>query len=176
MNRPGGGLPRQLWFNMSMTSELESPDIHWMRRALALAVQAAREGEVPVGAVLVKDGELIAEERNRPIADHDPTSHAEIRVLRAAGKVLQNYRLPGTTLYVTLEPCPMCAGAIVHSRVDRVVYAASDPRTGAAGSVYNLLQSNELNHRCEVTGGVLETESATLLREFFRARRGLQTG
>jgi len=154
-----------------MTQELESPDLHWMRRALELAQLAAREGEVPVGAVLVKDGKLIAEERNRPIAGHDPTAHAEIRVLREAGKVLQNYRLPGTTLYVTLEPCPMCAGALVHARVERVVFAAADPRTGAAGSVYNLLQSNELNHRCVVTSGVLAEESGQLLRDFFRSRR-----
>ena len=154
-----------------MSIELESPDIHWMRRALELATLAAREGEVPVGAVLVKDGELIAEGRNRPIADHDPTAHAEIQLLRAAGKAMQNYRLSGTTLYVTLEPCPMCAGAIVHARVGRVVFAATDPRTGAAGSIYNILQSNELNHRCEVEGGVLAEESATLLRGFFRSRR-----
>lgn len=154
-----------------MENQLESPDIHWMRRALAQAELAAREGEVPVGAVLVKDGRLIAEEHNRPIGDHDPTGHAEIRLLRSAGKSLQNYRLGGTTLYVTLEPCPMCAGAIVHARVARVVFAARDPRTGAAGSVYNILQSNELNHRCEVAGGVLEAESAVLLRDFFRARR-----
>ncbi len=156
---------------MSMSIELESPDIHWMRRALELATLAAREGEVPVGAVLVKDGELIAEGRNRPIADHDPTAHAEIQLLRAAGKAMQNYRLSGTTLYVTLEPCPMCAGAIVHARVGRVVFAATDPRTGAAGSIYNILQSNELNHRCEVEGGVLAEESASLLRHFFRSRR-----
>ena len=157
---------------MSMTSiELESPDIHWMRRALELATLAAREGEVPVGAVLVKDGQLIAEGRNRPIANHDPTAHAEIQLLRAAGKVMNNYRLSGTTLYVTLEPCPMCAGAIVHARVQRVVFAATDPRTGAAGSIYNILQSNELNHRCEVEGGVLAEESTTLLRGFFRSRR-----
>ncbi len=154
-----------------MSIELESPDIHWMRRALELATLAAREGEVPVGAVLVKDGELIAEGRNRPIADHDPTAHAEIQLLRAAGKAMQNYRLSGTTLYVTLEPCPMCAGAIVHARVGRVVFAATDPRTGAAGSIYNILQSNELNHRCEVEGGVLAEESASLLRHFFRSRR-----
>lgn len=154
-----------------MTSELESPDIHWMRLALQQAQLAAREGEVPVGAVLVREGQLIAEERNRPIAEHDPTGHAEIRLLRRAGKRLGNYRLNGTTLYVTLEPCPMCAGAIVHARVERVVFATSDPRTGAAGSVYNLLQSNELNHRCRVEGGVLEQESASLLREFFRSRR-----
>lgn len=154
-----------------MNIELESPDIHWMRRALELATLAAREGEVPVGAVIVKDGELVAEGRNRPIAGHDPTAHAEIQALRAAGKALNNYRLGGTTLYVTLEPCPMCAGAIVHARVARVVFAATDPRTGAAGSVYNILQSNELNHRCEVEGGVLAEESATLLRDFFRSRR-----
>ena len=154
-----------------MSIELESPDIHWMRRALELATLAAREGEVPVGAVLVKEGQLIAEGRNRPIANHDPTAHAEIQLLRAAGKALNNYRLSGTTLYVTLEPCPMCAGAIVHARVQRVVFAATDPRTGAAGSIYNILQSNELNHRCEVEGGVLAEESATLLRDFFRSRR-----
>lgn len=142
-----------------------------MRRALEQAQLAAREGEVPVGAVLVKDGKLIAEERNRPIADHDPTGHAEIRLLRKAGRQLENYRLTGTTLYVTLEPCPMCAGAIVHARVGRVVYATADPRTGAAGSIYNILQSNELNHRCEVLGGVLADESAALLRDFFRSRR-----
>lgn len=142
-----------------------------MRRALAQAQLAAREGEVPVGAVLVREGRLIAEERNRPIAEHDPTGHAEIRLLRKAGRVLGNYRLTGTTLYVTLEPCPMCAGAMVHARVGRVVYATADPRTGAAGSVYNLLQSNELNHRCEVEEGVLAGECATLLRDFFRRRR-----
>ncbi len=160
-----------LWFNNAMSIELESPDIHWMRRALELATLAAREGEVPVGAVIVKDGELIAEGRNNPIAGHDPTAHAEIQALRAAGKALNNYRLGGTTLYVTLEPCPMCAGAIVHARVERVVFAATDPRTGAAGSIYNILQSNELNHRCEVQGGVLAEESAAMLREFFRSRR-----
>ncbi len=154
-----------------MKNELESPDTYWMRRALTLAQQAAREGEVPVGAVLVKDGEMIAEGWNRPIAENDPSGHAEMRVLRAAGKTLENYRLPGTTLYVTLEPCPMCAGALVHARVARVVYAAADPRTGAAGSVFNLLQSDSLNHRCEVSGGVLAEESGALLQEFFKRRR-----
>ncbi len=154
-----------------MITELESPDIHWMRHALSLAMRAAQAGEVPVGAVLVKDGQLIAEGWNLPISHNDPTAHAEIQALRAAGKAMNNYRLLGTTLYATLEPCPMCAGAIVHARVERVVYATSDPRTGAAGSVYNILQSNELNHRCEVTAGVLAEESATLLRDFFRSRR-----
>ncbi len=165
--RDGSGV----WFNTFMTLELESPDHFWMRHALLLALQAAREGEVPVGAVLVKEGRLIAEGWNRPIGHHDPTAHAEIQALRAAGRVQRNYRLPGTTLYVTLEPCPMCAGAIVHARVERVVFAAADPRTGASGSVFNLLQSGELNHRCEVEGGILAEESGGLLREFFRMKR-----
>lgn len=142
-----------------------------MRYALRLAMRAAQQGEVPVGAVLVKDGQLIAEGWNLPISHNDPTAHAEIQAMRAAGKVLNNYRLLGTTLYATLEPCPMCAGAIVHARVGRVVFATPDPRTGAAGSVYNLLQSNELNHRCEVKGGVLAEASSALLRDFFRSRR-----
>ncbi len=142
-----------------------------MRHALGLAMRAAQAGEVPVGAVLVKDGQLVAEGWNLPISHNDPTAHAEIQAMRAAGKALKNYRLLGTTLYATLEPCPMCAGAIVHARVARVVYATPDPRTGAAGSVYNILQSNELNHRCEVTAGVLAEESARLLRDFFRSRR-----
>ncbi len=165
------GQYREIWFNTRMTVELESPDIHWMRHALGLAMRAAQAGEVPVGAVLVKEGQLVAEGWNLPISHHDPTAHAEIQVLRAAGKALNNYRLLGTTLYATLEPCPMCAGAIVHARVGRVVFATPDPRTGAAGSVYNILQSNELNHRCEVEGGVLAGESAGLLRDFFRSRR-----
>lgn len=154
-----------------MNMELESPDHYWMRHALSLALRAAQEGEVPVGAVLVKDGQLVAEGWNRPIGHHDPTAHAEIQALRAGGKSLSNYRLNGTTLYVTLEPCPMCAGAIVHARVQRVVFAAADPRTGAAGSVYNILQSNELNHRCEVVAGVLAEESGQMLRDFFRIKR-----
>jgi len=151
--------------------QLDSPDNLWMRHALSLALRAAQEGEVPVGAVVVKEGKLIAEGWNRPIGHHDPTAHAEIQALRAAGKAMNNYRLNGTTLYVTLEPCPMCAGAIVHARVSRVVFAAPDPRTGAAGSVYNILQSNELNHRCEVVGGLLEQDSGQLLRDFFRIKR-----
>ena len=154
-----------------MSPELESPDFHWMRHALELATLAAREGEVPVGAVVVKGGQLVAEGWNRPIGNHDPSAHAEIQALRAAGQALNNYRLNGTTLYVTLEPCPMCAGAIVHARVQRVVFAAADPRTGAAGSIYNILQSNELNHRCEVDSGILARESSELLRHFFRLRR-----
>lgn len=146
-------------------------DVAWMRRALELAGEAEAAGEVPVGAVLVSDGTLLAEARNEPIARHDPSAHAEMLVLRAAGRALGNYRLPGTTLYVTLEPCPMCAGALVHARVQRVVYGAADPRTGAAGSVLDLLRSDTLNHRCVVEGGVLGDESGALLRGFFRRRR-----
>lgn len=143
-----------------------------MQYAFNLAKQAEAEGEVPVGAVLIQDNELIAEGWNQPIGHSDPTAHAEIQTLRAASQRLENYRLPGTTLYVTLEPCPMCAGAIVHARVDRVVFGAFDPRAGAAGSIFNLLQAQELNHCCEITPGVLSEQCADLLRGFFRARRG----
>jgi len=142
-----------------------------MSRALDMAARAEAEGEVPVGALLVQDGELIAEGWNRPIGSHDVTAHAEIEVLRAAGRRLGNYRLPGTTLYVTLEPCVMCAGAIVHARVERLVYGAADPRTGAVASVFNVLDEASLNHRVRYEGGVLAEESAELLRRFFRARR-----
>lgn len=147
-------------------------DSHWMRHALALAQRAAAEGEVPVGAVVVdSEGQILGEGWNRPIAAHDPTAHAEIQALRAAAEKVGNYRLVGATLYVTLEPCPMCAGAMVHARVRRVVYGAADPRSGAAGSVFNLLQSEQLNHRAEVTGGVLSEACGALLRGFFRERR-----
>ncbi len=143
-----------------------------MRHALALARRAEAEGEVPVGAVLVRDGEPIGEGWNRPIGEHDPSAHAEIMALRAAGKAVGNYRLPDSTLYVTLEPCPMCAGAIVHARVTRVVFGASDPRTGAAGSVFDLLPSDaRFNHRTACEGGLLADEAGELLRAFFRARR-----
>ena len=142
-----------------------------MERALALAREAAAAGEVPVGAVLVRDGALVAEGHNRPIADHDPTAHAEIVALRAAGRRLANYRLPGTILYVTLEPCTMCVGALVHARVQRLVFGAPDPRTGAAGSVIDLARAPFHNHRLAVTGGVLAEASAELLRDFFRRRR-----
>ncbi len=150
---------------------LESPDQYWMRRALRLAEQAAREGEVPVGALLVKNGQLVAEGWNRPIIQNDPSAHAEIRVLRAAGQALANYRLVDTTLYVTLEPCTMCAGAIIHARVARVVFGAHDPKGGAAGSLFNVLNSDQYNHRVELLGGVLGDECASLLTSFFRQRR-----
>ncbi|MGE0861719.1 MAG: tRNA adenosine(34) deaminase TadA [Gammaproteobacteria bacterium] len=147
-------------------------DRHFMGLALALARRAEAAGEVPVGAVLVRGDEVLGEGWNQPVASSDPTAHAEVVALRAASARLANYRLPGTTLYVTLEPCPMCAGAIVHARVARVVYGARDPRAGAAGSVLNVLEHPVLNHRAIVQGGVEAETSAMLLTEFFRARRG----
>ena len=146
-------------------------DEAFMAQALALAREAEAAGEVPVGAVLVDDGAVIATGHNASIGSHDPSAHAEIRALREAGRRRGNYRLPGTTLYVTLEPCPMCAGALVQARVARLVYGASDPRAGAAGTVFDLVRSSELNHRMDVTGGVCEQEAGDLLRAFFRARR-----
>lgn len=143
-----------------------------MADALALAREAAGRGEVPVGAVLASEGEIIARAANAPIGRNDPTAHAEILVLRAAGERIGNYRFTGTTLYVTLEPCPMCAAALVHARVARLVYAAADPKTGAAGSIMNLAQDPRLNHRIDVEGGLMREEAAGLLQEFFRARRG----
>jgi tRNA(adenine34) deaminase len=143
-----------------------------MTEALVLAAAAADRGEVPVGAVLARDGVSIASAANAPIGRNDPTAHAEILVLRAAGERIGNYRLTGTTLYVTLEPCPMCAAALVHARISRLVYAAADPKTGAAGSIMNLVQDSRLNHHVEVDSGLLREQSAQLLQEFFRARRG----
>ncbi|MDE0001265.1 MAG: tRNA adenosine(34) deaminase TadA [Rhodospirillaceae bacterium] len=143
-----------------------------MTRALALARQAQEHGEVPVGAVLVgPQGGVLAECGNAPIASDDATAHAEIRVLREAGRAVGNYRLPGTTMYVTLEPCPMCAGALLQARVARLVFGAPDPRTGACGSVIDLLGDNRWNHRIELTGGVLSEECGALLRGFFANRR-----
>ena len=150
---------------------MSSDDHTFMKRALDLARQAEAAGEVPVGAVIVKDGVIVAEGWNHPIGAHDPTAHAEIVALRAAGAALGTYRLTGTTLYVTLEPCAMCASAMVHARVQRLVYAATDPRAGAAGSVFNIVQHPSLNHRIECTGGVLADECGALLRSFFVARR-----
>lgn len=147
-------------------------DDHWMHRALALADHARdADGEVPIGAVLVLNNEIVGEGWNRNITLSDPSAHAEIGALRDAGQRLGNHRVPGSTLYVTLEPCAMCAMALVHARVARVVYGASDPKTGAAGSVFDTLVSDRHNHRIEVQGGLLAEESATLLRSFFRSRR-----
>jgi tRNA(adenine34) deaminase len=147
-------------------------DQAFMRRALELAQRAEQAGEVPVGALVVAEYEIIGEGWNQPISSHDPTAHAEVIALRSAAAERRNYRLPGTTLYVTLEPCAMCAGAIVHARVDRVVFAATDPRSGAAGSAFDLLPSDHrFNHYTRCEGGVLAEESAAMLRAFFRTRR-----
>ena len=146
-------------------------DAHWMRQALAQAQAAGQAGEVPVGAVVVRGGEVIATGRNAPVQGHDPTAHAEIMALRAAAQRLGNYRLEGCTLYVTLEPCAMCSGAMLHARVPRVVFGAADPKTGAAGSVVDLFASRQLNHQTQVQGGVLADECAALLAAFFRERR-----
>jgi tRNA(adenine34) deaminase len=152
----------------------DTPDERWMRLALREAARAGRAGEVPVGAVLVgADDAAIARGHNRPAATHDPTAHAEIVTLRRAGRRLGNYRLPGTTLYVTVEPCAMCAGALVQARVARVVFGAPDPKGGAARTLYRILDDPRLNHRAEVAGGVLEVECRGMIQKFFRARRHL---
>ncbi|WP_264874935.1 tRNA adenosine(34) deaminase TadA [Vibrio agarivorans] len=146
-------------------------DEAFMRRAIELAAKAEALGEVPVGAVLVKDGEIVAQGYNRSIIDNDATAHAEIQTLRQAGKLLDNYRLLDTTLYVTLEPCPMCAGALLHSRVKRVVFGASDLKAGAAGTVLNLFDSKAAFHYADVEGGLLERECREQLQAFFKRRR-----
>ena len=150
---------------------MRATDDDWMAQALELAREAARRGEVPVGALLVRDDAVLGRGGNAPIAHNDPTSHAEIVALREAGRALGNYRLPGCTLYVTLEPCAMCAGAILHARLARLVYGASDPKTGACGSVVDLFAEPRLNHHTRVTGGVAADACASLLSEFFAARR-----
>ncbi len=150
----------------------EAADKHWMQHALKLAQRAQDLGEVPVGAVLVDAaGELVSEGWNQPIAAHDPSAHAEMVALRAAAQALKNYRLKGLTLYVTLEPCVMCAGAILHARLARLVFAADDPRAGAVRSVYDVISRPQLNHKCEWTGGVLADECGALLSSFFKAKR-----
>lgn len=152
--------------------EAPGSDAHWIRHARRLADRAASEGEVPVGAVLVApDGSVLAEGWNRPIALHDPTAHAEIMAMRAGAERLGNYRLTGCSLYVTLEPCAMCAGAIIHARIGRLVFGARDPKAGAVDSVYDLIARPRLNHAVAWSGGVQEAECAEQLRAFFRARR-----
>jgi len=150
---------------------LAATDEDWMRHALKLARIAEAADEVPVGAVVVLDGQLLGEGANAPIASFDPTAHAEIQALRAAAKLTGNYRLTGSTLYVTMEPCPMCAGALVNARVSRLVYGAADLRVGAAGTVFDIVRAPEVNHRLEVTAGVLESDCRGLLQAFFRSRR-----
>ncbi len=149
-------------------------DLQRMRQALRLAECAVTNGEVPVGALVVRDGEVIGEGFNQPIGRHDPSAHAEMVALRAASRAVGNYRLPNTTLYVTLEPCVMCVGAIFHARVARVVFGASDAKSGACGSVMNLFSEPRLNHHATVSGGVLADECVDLLRSFFAARRHRQ--
>jgi len=151
-------------------SELKT-DQYWMQRALKQAELGAEKEEVPIGAILVKDNEIISAAYNQPIASIDPTAHAEILCIRKAAKIIDNYRLLDTTLYVTLEPCSMCAGAIIQARIPRVVFGAEEPRSGAAGSIFNILQNPLLNHRVEVQSGVMADESAEILRAFFKARR-----
>jgi len=152
----------------------QEPALHeqqFMRLALEQAQHAWDLGEVPVGAIVVKDGVVIARGYNQPIGRHDPTAHAEIVALRAAAEALGNYRLPGCELYVTLEPCVMCSGAMMHARLARVVYGATDPKTGACGSVVNLFGQEQLNHHTEIAGGVLAEECGVMLKSFFAARR-----
>ena len=146
-------------------------DRHWMAQALDLARESAARGEVPVGAVLVREGEVLGRGANQPIGGHDPTAHAEIVALRDAAARVGNYRLPGSTLYVTIEPCTMCFGAIIHARVARLVYGAAEPRAGVCKSNLNLPEQSFFNHRVEVSGGVLAEECGELIREFFRQKR-----
>jgi tRNA(adenine34) deaminase len=146
-------------------------DLVFMECALVLARQAETLGEVPVGAVLVRDGAIVGEGCNQPIGQRDATAHAEILALRAGGQLLDNYRLPNTCLYVTLEPCLMCVGAMLHARIARLVYGATDPKVGATGSLLDAFSNSGLNHQVQVQGGVLATECSALLRDFFRARR-----
>jgi tRNA(adenine34) deaminase len=146
-------------------------DSIFMQQAISQAHNAWALGEVPVGALVVKDGEIIATGFNQPIGTHDPTAHAEIMALRAAAAIVGNYRLPGCELYVTLEPCAMCAGAMMHARLARVVFGASDPKTGVCGSIVNLFEQEKLNHHTAVIGGVMADECGKLLKEFFAARR-----
>ena len=150
---------------------MSEQDAHFMQLALAQAKHAFLAGEVPVGAVVVKDGQVIASAHNAPLGQNDPTAHAEINVLRLAAQSLGNYRLEDCTLYVTLEPCAMCSGAAMHARLSRVVFGATEPKTGAAGSVLNLFDNPQLNHQTQVTGGVLADECVQVLQSFFEMRR-----
>ena len=146
-------------------------DEKWMQIAIQEAIKAEKEDEVPVGAVLVKDGLVIAKAHNQPISTNDATAHAEIQLIRAAGKKQENYRLTGTSLYVTLEPCAMCLGAMMHARIERIVYGAHDQKTGACGSSENLIEANCFNHKINLVSGVLENECKQLLKKFFISRR-----
>ena len=146
-------------------------DRHFMEQAIEQAQLAALAGEVPVGAIVVREGKVLARAFNKPISNHDPSAHAEMLALREASLAEKNYRLPGATLYVTLEPCAMCAGAMLHARVDRIVYGAPDPKTGAAGSVIDIFASKQINHQTTVEGGIMSDECGQVLRHFFKERR-----
>tara|TARA_B100000787_G_scaffold109117_1_gene81167 strand:- start:741 stop:1214 length:474 start_codon:yes stop_codon:yes gene_type:complete len=146
-------------------------DEKWMQIAISEAILAKNENEVPVGAVIIQDNKLIARAHNQPILNHDPTAHAEVEVLRKAGRVLKNYRLPKSTLYVTLEPCIMCLGAIMHARIERIVFGASDPKTGACGLKTGLTSENFFTHKVKVDGGILEEECKEILKSFFKSKR-----
>ena len=150
---------------------LDNQDEHWMTQALELADHARAMGEVPVGAIVVKRGEVVGQGWNQPIQKCDSTAHAEVCAIRSANKTLGSYRLPGSVLYVTLEPCVMCAGAMIHARIERVVFGAYDPKTGAAGSVFDIVGTEQLNHEIEYTGGVMADACSELLREFFKQKR-----
>lgn len=156
---------------MTMTDPQTVQDIYWMQHALSLADKAEQQGEIPVGAVLVVDNKMVGEGWNQSISLHDPSAHAEMQAIREAGQHLQNYRMVDATLYVTLEPCPMCAGLLVHSRIARLVFGAADFKTGAAGSVMNLLCNGQLNHQVKVDGGIEEKQCGEKLSAFFRLRR-----
>ncbi len=157
-----------------MSAPFTAQDEQFMRYALTLAQKAADQGEVPVGAIVVCQNEIIAEGFNTPISKNDPSAHAEMVALRAAGQIRQNYRLMDCRLYVTLEPCMMCIGAILHARLDQVIFGAFDPKTGAAGSVINLFEESRLNHHTKCVGGLLESECSLILKTFFQDRRRLQ--
>jgi tRNA(adenine34) deaminase len=146
-------------------------DEYWMQKAITLAKQAETQGEVPVGALVVKENELLGQGWNRPISSHDPSAHAEIVAIREAASSTGNYRLPGTTMYVTLEPCVMCAGAIMHARISRVIFGAYDQKAGAAGSIIDIFSNPKLNHHAEIVCGIFEQECADLLKQFFLSRR-----
>lgn len=146
-------------------------DIHWMQQALLLAEKANQINEVPVGALIVKNNQVIGEGYNRPITDHDPTAHAEMCALRAAAQTVQNYRMPGTTMYITIEPCSMCLGAIIHARIDRLVFGALEPKAGVVQSNPELISSGIFNHSLEWTGGVLAEECTAIIQQFFQRRR-----
>ena len=170
---PGNGLEIALTegFFASPATGMATTDTYWMRQAIALAEEACREGEVPVGALIVRDGLVVGSGRNATECEQDPTAHAEMQAIRQAAAALNSRRLSDTTLYVTLEPCAMCAGAVVLARIPRLVFGAYDPKSGACGSLRNVVRDHRLNHRCEVTGGILGQECTELLKHFFEGLR-----